>query len=245
MLADPFRGAGLFLQGIGLMFKPGVKRFVAIPLTINVVLFAIVIAVLAGQFDELINWMLPSLPSWLSWLESILWFIFALLAALMVFFGFSLLANLVAAPFNGLLAEAVERHLGGQEPPPASSITAAIKGAPGAIFDEIRKLIYALLWAIPLLIISIIPIFTPFAPFLWAIYGAWMLSLEYADFPMGNHNIRFKDQRQKLRRNRLLSLSFGGTTLLATMIPVLNFLVMPAAVCGATSMWVKRLSQQS
>jgi len=244
MLADPFRGFAFFLQGIGLMFKPGVQRFVAIPLTINIVLFAAVIFLLAGEFENLINWMLPTLPGWLEWLNSLLWLIFALLAAIMIFFGFSLLANIVAAPFNGLLAEAVERYLGGREPPPASSLRDAIKGAPGAIFDEIRKLLYALLWAIPLLVISVIPVINIAAPFLWALYGAWMLTLEYADFPMGNHNIRFKDQRELLRRRRILSLSFGGTTLVATMTPILNFLVMPAAVSGATAMWCKQLSDK-
>ena len=41
-----------------------------------------------------------------------------------------------------------------------------------------------------------------------------------------------------LREKRLLALGFGAATLLMTLIPFVNFLVMPAAVAGATAMWV-------
>ena len=57
----------------------------------------------------------------------------------------------------------------------------------------------------------------------------------------GNHNIRFKEQRARLGQKKLLSLGFGGSTLLATMIPLVNFFVMPAAVAGATALWVEQL----
>ncbi|MCP4040723.1 MAG: sulfate transporter CysZ, partial [Gammaproteobacteria bacterium] len=35
---------------------------------------------------------------------------------------------------------------------------------------------------------------------------------------------------------------FGAAVTLALMIPVVNFLVIPAAVTGATAMWVEQLS---
>ena len=52
-----------------------------------------------------INWLLSPLPGWLDWLRYILWPLFAVAAVLVTFFTFSLVANLVASPFNGLLAE--------------------------------------------------------------------------------------------------------------------------------------------
>jgi CysZ protein len=33
-------------------------------------------------------------------------------------------------------------------------------------------------------------------------------------------------------------MGFGGATLVGTMIPIVNFIVMPAAVAGATALWV-------
>jgi CysZ protein len=74
-------------------------------------------------------------------------------------------------------------------------------------------------------------------------FSAWMLTLEYCDYPMGNHNMRFKAQRTLIGRKKLLGLGFGGATLLGTMIPLVNFFVMPAAVAGATALWVSQLKQ--
>ena len=77
------------------------------------------------------------------------------------------------------------------------------------------------------------------APVLWVLFSAWMLALEYADYPLGQRGLTFREQRRLLRRHWPLTLGFGGMTLLLTLIPVLNFLVMPAAVIGATLMWVR------
>ena len=44
-----------------------------------------------------------------------------------------------------------------------------------------------------------------------------------------------------MRERRLLSLAFGGAVMAALAVPVLNFLVIPCAVAGATAMWVEQL----
>ena len=66
--------------------------------------------------------------------------------------------------------------------------------------------------------------------------------MEYADYPMGNHELDFKSQLAYLKRRRMLSLGFGATVTMALLVPLLNFLVMPAAVAGASKMWVEELS---
>ncbi len=239
MLGKPLTGAAALLQGLALLNTSGLRRFVAIPLLINILLFIGSIYVLASQFSVLVNEWLTYLPDWLLWLEWFFWVVFALTALLLVFYTFSIIANIIASPFNSLLAEAVEMHLTGQPLPDGGDLMQAFKEAPMAMVDELRKLGYMLVLAIPVLILSFF--IAPVAPFLWALFGAWMLALEYGDYPMGNHNIRFADQRSKLRQNKLLSLGFGGATLAATMIPLVNCLVMPAAVAGATKLWITQL----
>lgn len=60
---------------------------------------------------------------------------------------------------------------------------------------------------------------------------------------MSNHNIDFEQQRQTLRQHRVSSLGFGGSIMFLTMIPVVNFIVMPLAVAGATAMYLERIKQ--
>jgi CysZ protein len=42
-----------------------------------------------------------------------------------------------------------------------------------------------------------------------------------------------------------LALGFGMTTLGATMIPVINFLIIPVAVAGATALYVGKLQKNN
>ena len=72
----------------------------------------------------------------------------------------------------------------------------------------------------------------------WALkLDSWMLAVQYTDYPMDNHGIEFHQMRQHMANHRSMSLGFGMATNIATLIPLVNFLVMPAAVLGATIMW--------
>ena len=242
MVGQPFTGAGYLLRGLQLIGRPGLRRFVAIPLAINVVLFSLMIWLGAHEFENLLNALLPQLPSWLSWLSWLLWLFFALAVLLIFFYTFTLVANIVASPFNAFLAEAVELQLTGREPEQeAFSMKALIASIGPALRDEMKKLLYFLVWAIPLGILFFIPLLNLAAPFLWALFSAWSLALEYSDFPMGNDGLEFAEQRRRLGGRKLLALGFGGTVLVGTLIPLLNLLVIPAAVAGATAMWVEQL----
>lgn len=72
------------------------------------------------------------------------------------------------------------------------------------------------------------------------LFSAWMMSIQYCDYPFDNHKVSFPDMRNALRRNKVDNLQFGALTSLFTMIPILNLVIMPVAVCGATAMWVDR-----
>jgi len=236
---DLFKGVGYLREGLRLMRTPGLRRYVAVPLLVSIVLFSAAIMAGIHWLEVLLGWLLGWLPSWLDWLQYLLWPLFALTGVLLVFYTFSLLTNLVAAPFNGLLAEAVERHLDGRTMQDAGGWKALLADIVPSLVSELRKLLYIGLRALPLALLFLIPPVNLAAPFLWALFSAWMLVIEYMDYPMGNHRLRFAEQRKRLRGRRLLGLGFGGASMLMTMIPVVNFLAMPASVAGATAMWVR------
>ena len=244
-MATAAEGADYLLRGLELITRPGIRRFVFIPLSINALLFGLFLWFAFDQFSLFVDWLDARIPEWLQWISWLLWPLFAATAALFVFFTFSVVANIIGAPFNGLLAEAVEHQLTGRRPSDHSSMGALIADFIPSILNELRKLAYFATRAIPLLLLFLVPGLNMVAPFLWMAFSAWMLAVEYSDYPMANHGIRFPDQRRLLGRRRWLSLGFGGATLTATMIPIVNFLVMPVAVAGATAMWVECLSDES
>ncbi len=240
MITGLFKGFGYVVTGLSLITQKGIRPFVVVPLLINIVLFSGGIWLATSQFEY---WKARLLPSWLSWLEWLLWPIFILLILFIVFYVFSIVANLIAAPFNSVLAERVEARLNGLPVPEF----AGYKSVPGLIArtfkSEISKLWYMGKWFILLLILTVIPGVNVIAPVAWTLFGAWMLAIEYADYPMGNHNLFFKEELAALKKNRPEALGFGWLLSILTAIPVINFLVMPVGVAGGTALWVRKLSK--
>jgi CysZ protein len=234
------QGFKYLLSGFKLILKPGVRLYVLIPLLINTLLFAAAIIYGATSLNSLIEGLLAKWEwlEWFEWLKFLLWPIFIIIALTIVFFCFSIIANLIGAPFNGFLAEAVEKEITGNiiESDNNQSLLQTIIIS---IKSEFQKLLYFVIRAIPLLVLFIIPIVHIAAPMIWFLFTAWMLTIEYGDYPMGNHNIVFKMQREKFSANRQLAFGFGSGVMLITMIPVINFLAMPVAVAGATRMFVE------
>lgn len=121
MSSNPLSGAGYFFRGLQLINQPDVRRFVIIPLLINILVFSLLFWSISSYVGGFIDSFIPDLPDWLAWLEYLIWVLFALSAGVILFFGFTIVANLVGAPFNGYLAAAVEKKLTGQTPPEATA----------------------------------------------------------------------------------------------------------------------------
>lgn len=239
-MKNSFSGMHYLFEGLRLIRQPGLRRYVAVPLLVSTVFFTGAMFGLSFWLELLINLLLGYLPSWLNWLRYLLWPVFAIAGVLIIFYSFSLVTNFIAAPFNGMLAEAVEQHLGGK-PIDTGGWKALARDIIPSLLSELSKLLYFLLRAVPLGLLFLIPGLNIAAPFLWALFSAWMLTIEYVDYPMANHMLHFSEQRKLLRQRRLLSYGFGGSSLLMTMIPLVNFFAMPVSVAGATAMWVREL----
>jgi len=148
---------------------------------------------------------IPILGSVLSFLQSLI--VIAVFAVLV--FMIALFSNLVAAPFNGLLAERVEAHLTGIAAP-ETPLKSILKSLPRTIGAEIRKLVYLLLMLLFIGILHWVPLVNLIAPFLLIAFGAWMFALEYWDYPMGNHGAVFGQVRNFARQHRPAALGFGA-----------------------------------
>lgn len=246
----PLSGIYYFFKGLALITKPGIRRWVFIPLFINISLFSGLIYYSWLYYQTFIekstHFLQHWLPDWEWLISTIHWLmmpLFMIITIIVIFLTFTLVANLISAPFNGFLATAVEKYL--KKKPieyPSSPLLQEIFAFPG-IF--LAKLFYYLRWVIILFIISLIPGVNLISPILWLLLSAWFVSLEYIDAPLGNYGFRPAKQRQILAKKRLLAFSFGSTVLVMMMIPIINFLVMPAAVAGATCLWVREFADET
>jgi len=227
------------LSGFGMIFKSGIRPYVVIPFLINSILFGGAIYLLYQKID---GWMEQLLPDWLYWLEWLIIPLFFITILVVVFFTFTLVANLIAAPFNSYLSASVEYKLTGAKP--KNLVDEPVwKTVVRTIGAEVRKTVYFLLWLIPLGLLTVIPVVNVAAPFAWFLFAAWSFSLEYMDSPLGNRGMLFEEVREYNRQNRMRSLGLGTGVFVMTSIPILNFLAMPVAVCAATKMTTRTSAQ--
>jgi CysZ protein len=239
MNGNLFKGFGYLAQGFRILLQPGFRLFLLVPVVVNILLFTLLImwafSMLDGWMATLLSW----LPDWLAFMEWIFWLTYLLVILMTLFYGFVAAANLIGAPFYGYLAELTEQHLDNEKAEQHFSWRALAAMVPRTVMRELQKLLYYLPRVLILLLLGLIPGINLIVVLLWFVFSGWMMAIQYIDYPADNNQMSFKDMRRYLARHRFTSLGFGILTFSLTMLPILNLLTLPAAVCGAVVFWVK------
>lgn len=233
-------GFGYFFYGIKLATTPGLRRFVLLPLLANIIIIGAGLYYVLGQMNIWVDDIMSFLPGFLSWLSYLLWPLMTIAILVVSMYYFTTLTNFIASPFNGLLAEKVERMLDGHKPED-EGIGAFFKDMPRIFAREWRKLIYTLPKMIGLFILLLIPgLGQTIGPIVWFLFASWMCAIQYCDYPFDNHKVSFNDMRMSLKQKQGCAYSFGMLVTFFTTVPFINLFVMPVAICGATAMWVEQ-----
>ena len=239
MISQPFRVIGAFLAAIPLLLKPKFRLFVLMPLFVNIGLIMLIYLIAFSYVADLVEYFMSWIPGWLYFLNWLFYAGFTLLSSIMLFYGFSVGVNILAAPFNGLLAERVEAELShGKSIDEPFTMQTLFQLVADSFIRELQKILYFLPRMLGLLIVSFIPGINIVSPFLWLFFGAWVLSIQYMDYSFDNNKISFKDMRLALRRKPFLCWTFGFIVMLLLPIPVVNLIVMPLAVVTSTMLWL-------
>jgi CysZ protein len=212
------QGAQDLLDGFRLIRESKLRIYVIIPLLINLLVFILLVGGLGGYFS--------------GWVDS-------LMVILLIAYAFVFVATLIGAPFYGLLAVAVEKHLTGQDVVEQTSWGQVLTSVPHSVARELAKLWYYLPRALALFVICLIPLISPVAPFIWALFSGWTMALEFIDYPADNHKQSITELKLFMRRNRSRTMGFGLLSWLCTLVPVLNLISMQASVAGGVKFWLE------
>lgn len=239
-------GPTYLARGFALLRERALRRYVVIPILINIVLIVGLLSLVGWELSGWLDTWLAGLPGWLAWLENVLWWIAMVLCTLMFCYVFTLLANLIASPFNGMLSARVELLVTGTAPESGMSLGGEMLDG---VTGELRRLRYYVGRAALLGLASLVLLFIPVANLaiapLWFIFGAFMLAFEYLDQPMANRGLSFNHKMIRMRARRWQHLGFGSVVTLATAVPLANLVVMPAAVIGATLLYLETAEGQT
>jgi CysZ protein len=199
------------------------------PILGNIAIFLLAGIALFYGLDVLLDRWLPEGFDWIRYL------VFPLVAAAMLAIGmlaFTLLAALLLSPFLGRLAAEVE-SLDGVAPPdlPPAGWFAGLRAD---LALEIRRLAYIAMCLLGVLLLGLLPLIQLLAAPLGVLVSSWLLTVEYAGNPLGNHRMTLAEQLTLLRSARWKVIGFGLASFGCSLVPVVNFAVVPASVIGIT-----------
>jgi len=228
-----------FAGGRFLARTPRLWKYVLVPFLINTLVFSLAVWLGLDFFNNQVEAMIPGGDAWY-WavLYYFLWVVAVLLTAVLVFFSFTVVGNLIASPFNDLLSEKTELVLRGS----AEGVSFSLKEIGRILIDESKKLVVFVLGMILLLLLNFIPgIGTLIYSVLSFLFTVYFLAIQYTSYVFGRKGQGFREQRRFIAGRNFMAFGFGTGVLCLLAIPFLQFFCIPLAVVGATRMWCDQL----
>lgn len=231
----PFRGFGFLRQ------HPRLLKYVALPFAINTTIFTLVVYLGLDFFN---SWVTESLPQGDAWywvaLYYVVWLLAVVVTAILVFFTFVVVGNIVASPFNDLLCERVELEVTGHRDEGKLTLGSVLKEAGATIVREIRRIWMFVVGMVLLLMLLIVPwVGWSLYSILSFLFTLYFLTVEYTGFVLDRKGFSFKQQRQYIRHRRLMMMGFGLGAFVLLSIPFLQLLAIPMSVIGATLLYLE------
>lgn len=239
MRTSPISVMSCFSEAWSIIFSKGFRRFIFIPLLLNLIIFILLSSVALEYVQSLLTGFETHLPHWLTWIRWLLLPLFILIMLIAYGYCFNLITTIIAAPFLGFLAEKIEAKITGAAPPNES----LLQLIPRTFKRELTKLFYflprSLCMVLLILALMLLPGANLVGVIIGGLWGSWCLALQFCDYAADNNRITFIQVRTQLGQQKLNSFAFGGLALFGSMIPVINIVITPLAVAAGTIYWVR------
>lgn len=192
----------------------------------------LVLALGVGVFwlaDHLAQLWMPGSDAWYWQLVGVIAWLLALALALVSgVVGFAALGSIATSPWLDMLAARTEALSGVGEAPSTAPWLAQIVHSLAA---TVRPLIFLLVLGAVALACLLVPVIGQVAAtVIWAYAGIRFLNYELLDTPASRRGWGYARRTEELGRRPWFYLGFGGTAMALMLVPVLNLLVLPAAV---------------
>jgi CysZ protein len=247
-VVDAARGFQFAFQGVSFLGRHRVLwKWALFPTIVNIIVFAMAFALFLAFYPDLYALAtgflyLDAPQTWYAWLwvaplRLLAWctgLLLLITALVVLYFVFLILGTMLAAPFLDVLAQRVEALATGRACQGQTTLLDAVRNIGVSIIEELRKLAFFLAVQITLLLLGLLPVLTPFTVLAATLFTMLFLPLEYASFAMDHRQLRFRQRRALIWQHRWLMLGFGAAAFLTLLIPLLNFICLPALVVGGT-----------
>ncbi|WP_299186123.1 EI24 domain-containing protein [uncultured Aquimarina sp.] len=247
MIKNIINGIKAYFGGFALISKLGLWKYFAIPILISF-LTGILFVTLAWFLSNPLGSLIAKAWVW-DWGSETFAVISKYFSVLLILaLGLVLYKHIVmalSAPFMSPVSEKVEAHLlGDKHINHQHRNTSFRQQLMRGIRINVRNLFRELLFIIPLLILSIIPVVGILATILIFAVQAYYVGFGNMDYTMERH-FKYKDSIEFVRKNRGTAIGNGIVFMLMLFIPIIGFIItLPISVVAASTETVKILDKQ-
>ncbi len=232
----PFRSLKFFFSHSVLI------KYSIAPMLINLLIYGSV-------FIFSYNWLMGSLEKWLGientevgfWLKFLhtaLLIVGFLLVLFVCYLLFTILGNIITAPFNEEISQRVEEIVTTGN---AAHKMGFWEDAYISIKGEVQKLIFYLLILLLIFCLNIIPVAgSVLSAIIGVIFSSFYNALDFLDYPMTRKKMRFRDKLKVTSKGKLVTYGFGFTAFLLMFLPVVNVFMKPILVAAGTSLYYEK-----
>jgi len=200
-------------------------------------LFVLMVIVMVSVFslaEYVAQLWLPDGDAWywlvLSWL---VWGLAIVLAALSGILSFTVLGSAAIAPWLDVLASRTEALLGKAS---EESTSAWWQQCFTSLANSLRPLSGLLVWGCVALVVFWIPVVGQIlGTAIWTYAGVRFLCFELMDTTASRKAMDYAQRKSDMNDRRFFWLGFGGLAMLMLLVPLLNLLVIPAAVVALSA----------
>ncbi|MGY3795319.1 EI24 domain-containing protein [uncultured Aquimarina sp.] len=247
MIKNIINGIKAYFGSFGLISKLGLWKYFAIPILISFLTGILFFALSWFLSDPLGGFIAKAwVWDWGSETFAVISKYFGILLILAL--GLVLYKHIVmalSAPFMSPVSEKVEAHiLGDQHKHHAHRNTSFREQLIRGIRINVRNLFRELLFIIPLLILSLIPVVGIIATILIFAVQAYYIGFGNMDYTMERH-FKYKDSIEFVRKNRGTAIGNGIVFMLMLFIPIVGFIItLPISVVAASTETVTILDKK-
>ncbi|RPE00065.1 coproporphyrinogen III oxidase [Aureibaculum marinum] len=238
MIKNIFKSIQNYTQSFGLISELKLWKFFFIPILISIVT-AIIIGFLAYGLSDDIGYYITKIWRW-NWGKEVFTTISNVIGGLtIVVLGLILYKHIImalSAPFMSPVSERIEAHFSGVQPSELHHhrTTSFSNQLWRGIRINLRNLGKELLFTIPILLLSFIPIINIFTTVLLFLIQAYYAGFGNIDYTLERH-FNYKDSIDFVRKNKGFAIGNGVIFMLFLMIPVVGvILVLPFSVTAAS-----------
>lgn len=235
--AEFFRGMGDVWRGFSyLMRHPRLLPWALIPFVLNILFFVLLSW---GIWHFLGGWvdrhLLTGQGFWLSLLGWLVRALAWIVIGLVVVFTFVPLATLIAAPFNDVLSEKVEKLCAGAGVDQSFSLRALARVLASGLHSSLRLTLLTLILILCALPLHLLPgIGSALATAASVAITIRFLSLQFTAYSMDRRLYSYRQRRDFLRRHRARTIGLGTMAFLVMLVPGAGALFIPVSAVAGT-----------